>query len=136
MTRKLGRKKDHREHMKQNLLTSLVLYEKLETTKSKAKELSSSFDRLITVAKKNDLTAKKSINALLFDKKSAAKVFEILVPRYKNRDSGYTSMVIVSRRKGDNSAICRLELMDKKVMPVEKKDESKKTASKVFKEEK
>ena len=119
MLRKLGRKKDHREHMGRNLLTSLVLYEKIDTTKSKAKETASSFDRLITVARKNDLKAKKSVSNILFDNKSVAKVFEILVPRYKNRTSGYSSMFILSNRKGDNSVMCRLELLDKKVLPKE-----------------
>jgi len=134
MLRKLGRKKDHREHMERNLLTSLVLYEKIDTTKSKAKETASSFDRLITVAKKNDLKAKKSINNILFDKKSVAKVFEILVPRYKSRTSGYSSMFILSNRKGDNSVMCRLELLDKKALLIEPKIESKMKEVKIEKE--
>lgn len=123
MIRKLGRKKDHREHMERNLLTSLVLYEKIDTTKSKAKEISASFDRLITSAKKNDLNAKKQIASILFDGKSKDKVFEVLVPRYKNRNSGYTSMFVLSKRKGDNSTVCRIELLDKKTPPQESKSE-------------
>ena len=122
--------------MQRNLLTSLVLYEKLNTTKSKAKELSSSFDRLITTAKKNDLSAKKKISSLLFDKKSAAKVFEVLVPRYKDRNSGYTSMASVSTRKGDNSTICRLELLDKKLLAVKNKSDIASKTSKNIKEAK
>lgn len=126
MVKKLGRKKDHRELMMRNLLTSLVLYEKINTTKAKAKELSSYFDRMITEAKKNDLVAKKRLNSLLFDSKSVAKVFEVLVPRYKNRISGYTSLAIISNRKGDNSSICRLELLDKQNISTELAKETKK----------
>ena len=133
MIRKFGRKKDHREHMERNLLTSLVLYEKIDTTKSKAKDISSSFDQLITTAKKNNLSSRKKIYSYLFDTKSAAKVFEVLVPRYKSRNSGYTTMAVISNRKGDNSTICRLELLDKKVLSVEKKQDSKPKASKDIK---
>lgn len=136
MIRKLGRKKDYREHVERNLLTSLVLYEKVDTTKSKAKEISSSFDCLITSAKKNDLNAKKQIASILFDSKSKDKVFEVLVPRYKNRNSGYTSMFVLSKRKGDNSTVCRIELLDKKILPHQSKTESKSDPIKVGKETK
>ena len=134
MKKKFGRKKDHREHMERNLLTSLVLYEKIDTTKTKAKDISSSFDKLMTTAKKNNDNAKKKISSVLFDSKSAAKVFEVLVPRYKNRASGYTTMINLSNRKGDNSTICRLELMDKKATLVEKKTEDKKEIVKTTKD--
>lgn len=120
--------------MERNLLTSLVLYEKIDTTKTKAKDISSSFDKLMTTAKKNNDNAKKKIRSVLYDSKSAAKVFEVLVPRYKNRVSGYTTMVNLSNRKGDNSTICRLELMDKKAALVEKKIEDKKEIVKTTKD--
>lgn len=136
MIRKFGRKKDHREHMERNLLTSLVLYEKIDTTKAKAKDISSSFDKLMTCAKKNDLSAKNKVNSILFDNKASAKMFEVLVPRYKNRNSGYTSIAVLSNRKGDNSVVCRLELLDKKPLAVKKTESKSEDAVKVKKDTK
>jgi len=114
MTKKLSRKKDHRELMQRNLLTSLVLYEKIVTTKPKAKQLSSLFDRLISKAKDNDSNAKRNVNSILLDKKASAKVFDILIQRYSKRTSGLTSIANLSPRKGDNSEICQIILLDRK----------------------
>lgn len=114
MIKKLGRKKDHRELMQRNLLTSLVLYEKIVTTRSKAKLLSSSFDRLINKAKKNDCNAKTVVNSILLDKNASSKVFDILIKRYSKRTSGLTSIIKLSARKGDNSEIYQIILLDQK----------------------
>ena len=100
--------------MIRNLLTSLVLYESLKTTKPKLKEIISKFDHLISIAKPNDNFAKIKAGKILLDPKAKKKLFDILVPRYKNRASGFINYAKISNRKGDNSAIYSLQLIDKK----------------------
>ena len=111
--RKLSRKKDNRELLVRNLVTSLLLYESIKTTKAKSKVLKSEIDKLITRAKKNDLEAKRYVSGYLLDKNAYKKMFEVIVPRYELRSSGYTSVISYSNRLGDNSKIMLVELMDK-----------------------
>jgi large subunit ribosomal protein L17 len=115
MNKKLSRKTDHRDHLLRNLLTSLVLYEKVDTTKSKSKILKSNFDRLIARNKKADLTARRSLFQILYDKKAVLKVIEELIPRYKTRNGGYVRSYNLKARVGDSAPMTRLELVDKKV---------------------
>ncbi len=122
--RKLGRKKDNRELMVRNLVTSLVLYESIQTTKAKAKVLKSEFDKIMTRAKKNDLPAKRFVAGYMLDKNAYKKTFEVLVPRFKNRNSGFTRTLSISSRLGDNAEMMLIEMTDKieKKPSVEKKE--------------
>lgn len=115
MNRKLGRKPAHRDHTLRNLLTSLVIFETVNTTTPKAKEVKSLFDRLIARNKKGDLAAIRRINGLLFDSKAAEKVVKELLPRYLKRQSGFVKSYHLKPRLGDNAAMMRLELIDKQV---------------------
>ncbi len=110
---KLSRKKDNREHLIRNLVTSLILYESIKTTKAKSKKLKSEFDKLVIKAKKNDLMARRHVNGYLFDKNAYKKMFDVIVPRYKTRNSGFTRVLSFSNRLGDNSEINLVELVDK-----------------------
>ena len=128
MKRAFSRQKDHRDHMLRNLATSLVLYEKVDTTVPKAKELKSFVDHLIATSKAKDLTAIKNLNKVFFDKNAVKKVIEVLVPRYPERSSGFTRTFNLQNRLGDNASMMRIELVDKKVFVTKKTD--KKSSSK------
>lgn len=111
--------------MMRNLVTSLVIYEQVETTISKGKELSSYFEHILVRSKSADLNAVRYLNSVLFDKKACKKVIDELVPRYKNRNSGFSRVLKIKNRIGDNATIVKVELMDKKIfVDEEKKNES------------
>ena len=133
--RKLGRKKSNKEHLIRNLATSLVLYEAIETTEAKAKEVKSYLERVLARNKNNTLAEKRAIFAVFFDKKASQKVINELFPRYKTRNSGFIRSFHLANRLGDNSSMMRLELVDKKVFVTEDKAE-KVVAPKTVKEEK
>lgn len=115
MKRILGRKIAHRRSMLRNLVTSLILYEKIDTTLPKAKEAKSMTEKIIFRAKSKDLNSYKSICGYLFDKKAAQKIRDELVDRYASRNSGFVQMYKMPNRLGDNSKMARLELVDRKV---------------------
>jgi len=134
MRRIFDRNKDHREHMLRNLVTSLVLYEKVDTTKAKAKELKSFIDRIIARSKKADLTATKNLHKVFFDSNAVKKVLEVLVPRYQERSSGFTKTYGLKNRLGDNAEMVRIELIDRKVFIEEAKNDEQKAEKSVSKE--
>jgi len=127
MTRKLGRKIGHRKSLMRNLAASLVLYEKIETTEAKAKDLKPIVERLIAISKTKDLTAYKRLLAFFYDKNAAKKVFEELSVRYTDRPSGFIRLYHIGNRLGDNSKMIRAELVDRKVFAAPKKVEKEKT---------
>ncbi len=101
LTRKLGRKKPHREHMMRNLAASVILYESVETTEAKAKEAKRVVEKSISLAKKNTLAARRALESLYFDSNVAKKLMEVLAARYTDRPSGYTRIVRTGIRHGD-----------------------------------
>jgi len=117
----LGRKKAHRDHLLRNLATSLILFETIDTTQAKAKEVKSLLDQVIARSKKADLNAIKKLHTIFFDKNAVKKVIEELVPRYKNRNSGFIKSYHLKNRLGDNAEMMRLELVDKKIFVTEEK---------------
>lgn len=135
MNRKLGRKKSNREHMIRNQAASLILFETIDTTTAKAKETKSFVERLISRNKAGDLSAIRRVDSVLFDQNAAKKLIIELLPRYKNRISGYIRSYHLKNRLGDNSSMMRLELVDKKVF-VEKVETKITEKSKKVKEEK
>ncbi|MFA7253534.1 MAG: 50S ribosomal protein L17 [Patescibacteria group bacterium] len=126
MNRKFGRKKAHREHMLRNLATSLVLYETIDTTMPKAKEIKSYVERVIARSKKGDLNAIRKLHKIFFDKNAVDKIIKELVPRYTTRNSGFIKSYHLKNRLGDNSEMMRLELIDKKVFVDESKEDKSK----------
>jgi len=119
--RKFGRLKDNRNHLIRNLLTSLVLYEKLVTTEAKAKTLKSEIDRVITNAKKGGLVSRRYLNSILFDRNAVKKAIEVLVPRYENRTSGYTRVTRLGHRVGDGAMKFQIEFIQEAPKKAEKK---------------
>lgn len=103
LTRKFARKKAHRDHMLRNLAASVLLYEKVETTQAKAKEVRTLIDRSINTAKKNTLAARRDLEGLYFDSNVVKKLFEVLANRFTDRNSGYSRVMRTGNRHGDNA---------------------------------
>lgn len=133
MNRILGRKKDDREHLIRNLATSLVLFEVVETTQAKAKEVKSFVDQLIARSKDNDLNSIRSLHKVLFDKNAVDKVIKELLPRYESRNSGFVKSYHLKNRAGDNAPMIRLELVDMKKFVSKPESKQVKEPSKVEK---
>lgn len=103
VAKKFGRKRAHRDHMLRNLAASVILYESLETTEAKAKEVRKLVDKSILLAKKNTLHTRRNLESLYFDRNVVAKLFEVLRLRYVDRPSGFTRVLRVGNRHGDNA---------------------------------
>jgi large subunit ribosomal protein L17 len=109
--KELHRKKAHREWLMRNLTTSLFLYERIETTKAKARELRKTADKMIVLSKKGGLANFRRVRAWLADPKAAKKLQEVLVPRYQDRTSGFTRQFRLANRVGDNAEHVLIELL-------------------------
>lgn len=110
--RKLGRDNKHRRSMLATLTKQLIINERIVTTETRAKELRKCFDKMITYGKKGTLISRRKALAFLHnDEACVSKVFNELVPRYKDRNGGYTRIVKMSERKGDNALEVIIELV-------------------------
>ncbi len=115
--RKLGRTADHRKAMFRNLATSLIVYEKIDTTEMKAKELRSIVDELVTLAKKGDLASRRKalsfVRDVVVDEKTGQtavqKLFDEIGPRFADVNGGYTRVVKTGVRRGDAAPMARIE---------------------------
>jgi large subunit ribosomal protein L17 len=109
--RRLGRDSSHRQAMYRNLVTDLLKYEKIITTEAKAKEVRGMAEKMITLGKKSGLHAYRRALTFITDTKVTEKVFSELGPRYKERPGGYTRIVKLEPRLGDNAPMVQLELV-------------------------
>lgn len=110
--RKLGRETRHRRSMLATLTKQLIMNEKIVTTETRAKELRKSFDKMITYGKKGTLVSRRKALAFLHnDNECVKKVFDVLAPRYKDRNGGYTRILKLNERKGDNALEVIIELV-------------------------
>jgi len=109
--RKLGRPTGHRFQMLRNMATSLLHYEKIETTKPKAREVARMTEKLITAAKAGDLAARRRVARDLKNPSVNAKLFDVIAPRYKERNGGYTQFVHKGPRLSDGAEIGILKLV-------------------------
>ena len=113
--RKLGRTSSHRLAVLRNLSTSLFRHERITTTLMKAKELRPFAERLITLSKRETLHARRLVLRDIHDKDVVAKMFDALSSRYAQRPGGYTRIIKLGPRRGDNAEIARIELVDAEV---------------------
>jgi large subunit ribosomal protein L17 len=118
--RKLRRTTSHRLAMFSNQLASLMTHERIETTLMKAKELRPLAERLITVAKSDDLAARRRVFRWIPDRATVQRVFETLAPRFVDRPGGYTRILRLGSRRGDNAEVAILEFVDYQFKPKEK----------------
>jgi len=107
----LDRKKGPREALLRSLATSIVLYEKITTTKAKAKAVKPIVEKLITVGKVGTLVARRKLAKTLYGENAVKKVLEELAPRYKARTGGYLRLTQLDRRQGDSAEMVRVELV-------------------------
>ena len=120
--RKLSRTHEHRRALLRNLVTSLFLHERIETTVAKAKEARRVAERMITFAKRGDISARRHVDSYVFDPAATRKLFDTIAPWYKERAGGYTRIIRIGRRLGDAGEMVIFEL----VKTVEQKAEDKK----------
>ena len=109
--RKLNRPTPHRKAMLRNLVKDLLTHEAIKTTEARAKETRRSAERIITLGKQGTLHARREALRYLNDKRVTAKVFDEIAPRYASRNGGYTRILHIGPRSGDNAPMARLELI-------------------------
>ncbi len=111
--RKLNRTSSHRKAMFQNMMNSLIAHEAIKTTVPKAKELRSIIEPMITLAKVDSVANRRLAFARLRDNASVAKLFNELGPRFNARPGGYTRILKMGFRVGDNAPMAYVELVDR-----------------------
>jgi len=111
--RKFNRTGSHRNAMFRNMVTSLLQYEKISTTQTRAKELRRFVDRMITLGKKGDLASRRRAAAYVKSKEVVQKLFSTLADRYKDRKGGYTRIYRSGVRAGDAAPMAIIELVDR-----------------------
>jgi large subunit ribosomal protein L17 len=113
--RKLGRTTAHRIALFRNLATALFRYERIETTDAKAKEIRGYADKLITIAKRGDVAARRLAYRDIRDQDVLHKLFTEIAPRFKARNGGYTRITKSRIRRGDNAPISIVELVGSEI---------------------
>ena len=111
--KKLNKTSSHRKAMFMNLSNSLIKHEQITTTLPKAKELKRFIEKIITLGKNGDLLSRRKAISILQNQKMTKKVFDVLSDRYKNRKGGYTRVVKLGNRFGDNAPTAIIELVDR-----------------------
>ncbi len=111
--RKLNRTHEHRKAMFANMSGALIEHEQIKTTLPKAKELRPIVEKLITLAKRGDLHARRQADSQLKEDKHVARLFEILGPRYKDRQGGYIRILKAGFRYGDMAPMAIIEFVDR-----------------------
>ena len=112
--RKLGRNSSNRKALFRSILTSFFKYGRIETTITKAKEVADKGAELITLAKKNDLHARRQVMAVLNDETITKKLFEEIAPKYEGKQGGHTRIYRVGPRRGDAAEMAIIELVEAK----------------------
>lgn len=107
----LDRKKGPRTALLRNLVTSVLLYEKVQTTKAKAKAVQPIVEHCVTLAKQQTLHARRQLLGVLTHPNAVRKAFEVFAPRYKERKGGYTRIIKIGRRAGDAAEIAQIEFV-------------------------
>ncbi|MEP6344116.1 MAG: 50S ribosomal protein L17 [Maricaulaceae bacterium] len=113
--RKLNRTASHRKAMFANMASSLIEHEQIVTTLPKAKELRPFVEKLVTLAKKGDLTSRRLAIARTRNKEMSKKLFDVLGPRYKERSGGYIRIMKAGYRYGDNAPMAVIEFVERDV---------------------
>ena len=128
--RKLNRKPEHRRAMFANMAASLIRHEQIVTTLPKAKELRPIVEKLVTLAKRGDLHARRQAIAEMRDIAMVKKLFDVIGPRYKDRKGGYTRVLKAGYRYGDSAAVAVIEFIDRDVDAKGRDDRARHEATK------
>ena len=113
--RRFGRSSEHRQAMFANLAASLIKHEQIVTTLPKAKDLRPVVEKLVTLGKRGDLHARRQAMAKLGDETMVKKLIEVLGPRYKERQGGYTRIMKAGFRYGDAAPVAVIQFVDRDV---------------------
>jgi large subunit ribosomal protein L17 len=119
---KLGRTTSHRRSLLRNLATSLILEERIETTVPKAKALRPVVEKMITLGKRGDLSARRQAGSYLMTKAAVDKLFDTVSPRFGDRDGGFTRITRAGWQKGDGAEKAFIELLGSEKLIEEKKE--------------
>ena len=111
--KKLNRTSSHRKAMLMNLSNALIKHEQITTTLPKAKELKKFIEKIVTLGKKGDLLSRRRAVSILQDQKMTKKIFDTLANRYKERNGGYTRVIKLGNRFGDNAPTAVIEFVDR-----------------------
>lgn len=110
-TRKLGKATDHRRAMMRSMVTSLFEHGKIETTVTRAKDLRSAAEKMITIGKSDDLHKKRQVFSYITKEDVAKKLIDDIAPRYMERAGGYTRITKIGPRRGDAAEMAIIELV-------------------------
>ncbi len=119
---KLGRNTSHRRSLLRNLVTSLILEERIETTLPKAKAMRPRVEKMITLGKRGDLAARRQAHAYLMTSAAVDKLFDTIGPRFGDREGGFLRIVRGGWRKGDGADIAFVELLGSEKLQEEKRE--------------
>src|SRR5712672_1691279 len=111
VTKKLGRNTSHRRALLRNLVTSLIMVERLETTPAKAKAMRPHVEKMLTLGKRGDLSARRLAGSYLLTRESVSRLFETVAPRFGDRSGGYLRIIHKGWRAGDGADTCYIELL-------------------------
>ncbi|MDI6601301.1 MAG: 50S ribosomal protein L17 [Thermoanaerobacteraceae bacterium] len=109
--RKLGRPSAHRRAMLRNLVTSLLKHDKIITTETRAKEVRSLAEHMITLGKRGDLHSRRQALSFMLDESTVKKLFDEIAPKYADRNGGYTRIIKLGNRRGDGAPEVIIELV-------------------------
>ena len=109
--KKLGRDSAHRKSMLRNLVTDLLREGRITTTEDRAKEARRQAEKMITLAKRGDLHARRQVLSYVYDETVVTKLFDEIAPKYKDRQGGYTRILKLGPRRGDNAEQVFVELV-------------------------
>jgi large subunit ribosomal protein L17 len=110
--RKLGRSSGHRRALYRNLVTELIRHERIKTTEAKAKAIQPKVEKLITLGKRGTLHARRLAAGRLNDPEIVRRLFDEIAPRYGERAGGYTRILKLGHRQGDNASMVLIELVE------------------------
>ncbi len=134
--RQLNRTSEHRNAMFANMSAALIKHEQIVTTLPKAKDLRPIVEKLVTLAKKGNLNARRQAIGQVRDRDQVKKLFDVLAARYKNRNGGYLRIMKAGFRYGDNAPVAVIEFVDRDVNekgkdsgPKQAKEEAAETAA-------
>jgi large subunit ribosomal protein L17 len=119
---KLGRNTSHRRALLRNLVTSLILQERIETTVTKAKAMRPHVEKMITLGKRGDLAARRLAAAYLMTSEAVDRLFDTVAPRFGDREGGYLRIIRKSFRRGDGGETAFIELLGSEKIQQEKRE--------------
>src|SRR3954471_6569777 len=121
-TKKLGRNTSHRRALLRNLVTSLIMEERLETTPAKAKAMRPHVEKMITLGKRGDLAARRLAGSWLMTRESVSRLFDTVAPRFGDRDGGYLRIIRKGYQRGDGAEKVFIELLGSEKIQAAKRE--------------